>query len=151
MKSIEVLAKKFGISDEASFWRLFWQFFKFGLVGLSNAAVSMLVYYIVLWLNPNCYLLGSILGTIISIANAFFWNDRFVFASDDKNVLRSLKRLGKTYVSYGATSAVSILLLYLEVELFGFSKVISPVVNIIILTPVNFIVNKFWTFKKKSI
>lgn len=51
---------------------LFKQFIKFGLVGVSNTAVSMAVYYIFLWIDPGLYMVGSILGTILSIANAFF-------------------------------------------------------------------------------
>ena len=61
---------------------LFKQFVKFGLVGVSNTAVSMAVYYIFLWISPNLYMVGSILGTILSIANAFFWNDKFVFTGN---------------------------------------------------------------------
>ena len=62
---------------------LFKQFIKFGLVGVSNTAVSMAVYYIFLWISPDLYMVGSILGTILSIANAFFC-DLFIIKSSLK-------------------------------------------------------------------
>ena len=36
---IQKIFRKMGVTDRASFWNLFWQFFKFGLVGLSNTDV----------------------------------------------------------------------------------------------------------------
>ena len=71
-----------GAKNKEEFVELFKQFVKFGLVGVSNTAVSMAVYYIFLWISPDLYMVCSILGTILSIANAFFWNDKFVFTGN---------------------------------------------------------------------
>lgn len=137
-----------GVTDRASFWNLFWQFFKFGLVGLSNTAVSMICYYIVLFINPDFYLLGSIIGTVVSIANAFYWNDKFVFSGNRQDWRSKLKRLGKTYISYGGTSILSNVLLWVEVAFFNVSRTIAPIVNLLVTIPINFVINKFWTFKE---
>lgn len=144
---LKTLFQKFGVTDIASFKKLFFQFFKFGLVGLSNTAVSMAVYYFFLWRNPNWYMLGSILGTILSIANAFIWNDLFVFSGNTRDIKSVLKRLGKTYISYGGTSVLSNILLWLEVALLDVDKAIAPMVNLVITIPLNFIINKLWTFR----
>lgn len=122
------------------------QFIKFGLVGLSNTAVSWFFYYLFLWIDENLYVVGTVVGGIVSIANAFFWNDRFVFKGGKRDWRSKLNRLGKTYVSYGGTSLLSVVLLWLEVQL-GISKTFAPIVNLIITIPLNFIINKFWTFK----
>ena len=124
------------------------QFLKFGIVGVSNTIVAWAVYYLFLLIDERLYMVGTIIGGILSIANAFFWNDRYVFKGGEQNWKSRLKRLGKTYISYGGTSALSIVLLWLEVELFGVSKAIAPIVNLIITTPLNFLINKFWTFGK---
>ena len=147
---VKKLFARLGITDRASFWSVFWQFFKFGLVGVSNTAVSMGIYYLFLWINPELYMVGSILGTVISIFNAFVWNDLFVFTGNPKDFKSIAKRLGKTYVSYGGTSLLSTVLLWVEVNLFGISKGIAPVVNLLITIPLNFLINKFWTFKSKE-
>ena len=112
---------------------LLWQLFKFGLVGLSNTLVAWICYYFILWIDEDLYILGTILGGIVSIANAFFWNDRFVFKGGKNDWKSKLKRLRKTYVSYGETSLLSTFLLWLEVQL-GVSKVVAPIVNIPVVT-----------------
>ena len=124
------------------------QFIKFGLVGVSNTLVSMACYYVVLFINEKWYMIGSILGTVLSIANAFYWNDKYVFKNSNNDKKSKLKRLGKTYISYGGTSILSNLLLYLEVSVLAINKTIAPIVNLIITIPLNFIINKIWTFKK---
>ena len=124
------------------------QFIKFGLVGVSNTLVAWACYYFFLWLDEDLYMIGGIVGTVVSIANAFFWNDKFVFKSDDNDRRSKLKRLGKTYVSYGGTSLLGILLLWIEVRFLGISKVVAPPVNLLITIPLNFLMNKYWTFCK---
>lgn len=136
-----------GAKNKDEFILLFKQFVKFGLVGISNTAVSMAVYYIVLFIDPQLYMLGSILGTIISIANAFYWNDKFVFAGNRQDWRSKLKRLGKTYVSYGGTSVLSNVLLWVEVTFFHVSRNIAPIVNLLVTIPLNFVINKLWTFR----
>ena len=123
------------------------QFLKFGMVGVSNTAVSMGIYYLFLWIDSDLYMLGSIVGTILSIANAFFWNDRFVFNSKNKQSTNVLVRLGKTYISYGGTSILTNVLLFLEVSVFAVNKTVAPINNLIITIPLNFHINKFWTFR----
>lgn len=144
---IKKIFAKLGVTNKAEFWKLFWQFFKFGLVGLSNTAVSMACYYVFLFIDPNLYMVGSIVGTIVSIANAFYWNDKYVFKDSQNDWKSKLKRLGKTYISYGGTSILSNVLLWVEVSFFAVSKSIAPIVNLIVTIPLNFIINKFWTFK----
>ena len=141
------LMNKLGINSSSDFISLMIQIIKFGIVGVSNTVVSMVVYYLVLWFDENWYMVGSILGTILSIANAFIWNDLFVFTGNPKDLKSVLHRLLKTYISYGGTSLLSTVLLWLEVALFNVSKVWAPIVNLIITIPLNFIINKFWTFK----
>ena len=138
------------MTNKEEFWKLIIQFIKFGLVGLSNTVVSMGCYYLVLYIKDDLYMLGSVIGVIVSIANAFFWNDRFVFQGDRGSIKDRLVRLGKTYISYGGTSLLSIALLWVEVNLFGINKEFAPIVNLLVTIPLNFIINKFWTFKKNN-
>ena len=124
------------------------QFLKFGLVGVSNTLVAWACYYLFLWINPDLYMVGTVVGGVVSIANAFFWNDRFVFKGGRNDLKSKLLRLGKTYVSYGGTSLLGIALMFIEVEFWGIDKVIAPIVNLAITVPLNFVINKFWAFRK---
>jgi len=141
------LKKKLGVETKEDLRQLIIQFIKFGLVGVSNTAVSMAIYYLFLWIDDSLYMVGSILGTILSILNAFIWNDLFVFTGNPKDFKSVMFRLGKTYVSYGGTSLLSNVLLWLEVTLLHVSKVYAPIVNLLITIPLNYLINKFWTFK----
>ena len=122
------------------------QFFKFSIVGLSNTFVSLAIYYIFLWVNKDFYLIGNIVGWIISVINAFYWNNKYVFENSLNGFLQTIRKIGKTYLSYGATFVLSTILLYFEVDLWRWSSVISPLINLLITIPLNFLLNKFWTF-----
>lgn len=143
---MQKLIDRLGANKKENIQDLIKQFVKFGLVGVSNTVVSMVVYYIVLFINPDWYMVGSILGTIISIANAFYWNDKFVFVGNRQDWRSKLKRLGKTYISYGGTSILSNVLLWIEVAFFHVSRTVAPVVNLLVTIPLNFVINKLWTF-----
>ena len=127
----------------------FFQFVKFGIVGVSNTLVAWACYYFILWMDEDLYLIGGLVGTIVSIANAFYWNDKYVFKGNSNEGKEKLKRLGKTYISYGGTSLLGMLLLWAEVSFFGISKVVAPPIILLITVPLNFLVNKFWTFGRR--
>ena len=144
------IQKKINAEDENDLKKLLVQFIKFGIVGISNTLVSWGCYYFVLWVDEDWYLFGGILGTIVSIANAFFWNDRYVFSGGKRDWKSKMIRLGKTYISYGGTSLLGMLLLWMEVDWMRLSKVWAPPINLIITIPLNFLINKLWTFKKQE-
>ena len=125
------------------------QFIKFGLVGVSNTLVAWAFYYFFLWIDEDLYMVGSIVGGIVSIANAFYWNDKYVFKNNNNDWKSKFKRLGKTYISYGGTSLFGMILLWVEVNYFGISKVFAPPITLLITIPLNFCINKFWTFRNK--
>ncbi len=65
-------------------FQTFWQFMKFGIVGLSNTAISLGIYYLFIWINRNLYLIGNAVGFIVSVLNSYFWNSKFVFKKKDE-------------------------------------------------------------------
>lgn len=131
------------------------QFVKFGIIGVTNTLLSYFIYLLVICvLKPfNLsfdYILGSILGFIISVLWSFYWNNKLVFTEgkDKRNILKSLL---KTYLSYASTGLVlSNILLYVFVDIVGISKTIAPFVGLLITVPLNFILNKYWAFRKEK-
>ena len=140
---MKALLAKMGIHDRKSFWNFCVQFIKFGIVGLSNTAISLSIYYVFIWINPDLYMLGNVAGFIISVANAFFWSRKYVFKDSEEGFWKALL---KSYLAYGGSFLLATGLLYLQVEWLSVSKMIAPVLNLLITVPLNFIVNKFWTF-----
>ncbi len=141
--------------------KLIKQFIKFGLVGIINTAISLSIYYIFLWLNADLYLLGNVVGFIISTLNAYLWNRKFVFGdktmqkeersnASNQSRLTVTKEILKTYATYGFSLGLSTLLLYLEVEIIGIPETVSPLINLFITTPLNFLINKFWVYHNKK-
>ena len=124
------------------------QFIKFGIVGASNTLVYLAVYYIVLWVDEDWYLLAGLLGWVISVLNAFFWSNRYVFKNASNTGREQWRRLGRSYLSYGATFLLTQLLLFLEVQHFQMSQWVAPLVNLLVTIPLNFLINKFWTFRR---
>lgn len=122
------------------------QFIKFGVVGLSNTLVYLLIYYLVLIANKDWYLFGNALGWAVSVLNAFFWGDRVVFKNSKKRPFEQLKKLGKSYITYGATFLLTTVLLYFEINWWGISTAVAPLINLVISIPLNFVINKYWTF-----
>lgn len=118
------------------------QFIKFGIVGLTNTGIGLAIYYGLLWLGIN-YLLSNSASWVISVLNAFYWNNKYVF----KNESTWLHSLLKTYVSYGFSFLLGSILLYVFVEWCGISEIFAPLLILIVTIPVNFLLNKFWTFR----
>ena len=124
------------------------QFVKFGLVGAVNTLLSLGINYLFIWIDPSLYLGGNFVGWAVSVLNAFYWNNRFVFQKSAATRKELWLRLGKSYVSYGASFLLSTLLMWLEVQVLGLSEWLSPILTLIVTIPLNFVVNKLWTFRK---
>lgn len=131
------------------------QFVKFGIVGLSNTLISYVIYLIAFFLFqkghlfPNTdYLIAQVIAFILSVLWSFYWNQRYVFESDLSKG-KWVHALLKTYISYAFTGLfLNSILAVLWVQVLGISKVIAPIINLLISVPLNFILNKFWAFKE---
>ena len=123
------------------------QFIKFGIVGAANTLISYATYVFLVYLGVP-YIIASICGFIVSTFNAFFWNNVFVFKKQEDEKRNLWKALVKTFLSYAGTSLVlNNILLAFFVEILHISKYIAPLISLVITIPLNFLLNKFWSFK----
>ena len=51
------------------------QFVKFGLVGVLNTLISEGLYVIIVFFGGH-YLLASLVGFVLSVLNAYYWNSK---------------------------------------------------------------------------
>ena len=131
------------------------QVFLFGLVGFSSALVNLGIYNLVLWiLQMLCwfpgfdFLVAQFFGFAISVAWAFWFNRRYVFRTPGAPWKESLI---KVYITYSLTGiGLSSLLSLLWVHVFGLPKEIVTLLNDTLCFPVNFLLNKYWSFRKKT-
>lgn len=130
------------------------QFVKFGIVGLTNTVVSYVIYVVSLlalqkagFLPEIDYLVAQFIGFVLSVLWSFYWNNKFVF-QDNEGKRNLWQALLKTYMSYAFTGLfLNSILSLLWVEVFHWSKMIAPIINLLVSVPLNFIMNKFWAFK----
>jgi putative flippase GtrA len=53
-------------------------------------------------------------------------------------------------MSYGFTGIIlNNILSYIWIDMLGISKVVAPLINMIIGVPINFIINKLWAFRSQ--
>lgn len=123
------------------------QFIKFGLVGFSNTIISLLVYYILIYLGIS-YLIANIAGYIISSLTGYVFNKIWVFKDAKRSIANSMIRY---YVVYCSSFLINVSTMYLWVDIINIQKTIAPLLTLIITIPYNFIFSKYWTFKSKEI
>lgn len=131
-------------SNQAGYCSFLKQFIKFGLVGVTNTAISLGIYYTIVLIDPAIYIFGNALGFVVSVLNSYHWNNKYVFRKSEKKHLNTVLR---TFLAYGSTLVLSTILLFVMVELLGIHQYLAPVFNLLITIPLNFFINKYWTFK----
>lgn len=139
-------------------WEALMQFVKFGIVGLSNTVISYVIYVrtLILFQKNNLipsvdYLVAQVIAFILSVLWSFYWNNKFVFEKADNEERNIVHALIKTYISYAFTGLfLNSILSLLWVEVLGIPKIIAPIINLLVSVPLNFIMNKFWAFRKSE-
>lgn len=120
------------------------QFLKFSLVGVSNTILSLIVYYFLVFININ-YIIANFLGFIASVLNSYFLNSKYVFKKDKS--INLTKSIIKVFLAYSITFLLNTGLLVIMIDYLTISKYIAPLINVVIITPINFFMNKYWVFK----
>lgn len=130
-------------------WNTLIQFIKFGIVGLSNTLIHYVTYLICIYLGCH-YIVASIIGFAVSVTNAFYWNNKYVFKKGEEEERSILRAYMKTVASYSTTSLfLENILLVVWVDVLHIDQRIAPLVTLIITIPLNFLLNKYWAFGKK--
>lgn len=94
------------------------------------------------------FVVANVASFLLSVLWSFFWNNKFVFKTENNEKRSVAKTLLKTYVAYGFTGIVlNNILGFVWISCLGISKYIAPIFNLFISVPLNFFINKFWTFK----
>ena len=133
----------------------FKEFLQFGLVGVSNTIISYLLYVVTLLLVSKSgvkfdYIIANIVSWLLSVLWSFYWNNKFVFKKEEGEKRNIWAALFKTYVSYGFTGLIlNNILSVLWVSVLHISKMLAPIINLVISIPINFFMNNLWAFGKK--
>lgn len=122
------------------------QLFKFAIVGVMNTLVTLVIIFISTRLFGIYYLVANVIGYIAGLINSFLWNRTWTFKSrgDYKGeILRFL-------IVFGICYSLQFGLLIFVKEYCGVSEDISQLIGMVFYTGLNFILNKFFTFRRSK-
>jgi putative flippase GtrA len=119
------------------------QFIKFGIVGVSNTLLTLVVYTVLLKVFGVWYLAASAIGFIAGATNGFLLNRRWTFRDHVGDALTPVRWA----IVQGAGLAVDELMLYVLVHDAKLDKLLAQVCATAFVTVTTFFVNRAWTFR----
>lgn len=122
------------------------QFVKFGLVGVSNTLITLLVYTLLLDVLDVWYVAASAIGFAVGAVNGFLWNRAWTFKGHVGDALTPVR----WFVVQGCGLLANSALIYLFVDGAGMGKLAGQGVTIVIVTVLTFVANRSWTFRAQA-
>jgi putative flippase GtrA len=117
---------------------------KFCAVGASGYAINLVVYALLLnWANLH-YLAAAFFSFIVAVANNYWWNRHWTFRGQRGHFAYQGIRFA---VVSGVALGANLVVLHVLVT-FGVGKVVAQAIAIVLVTPLNFIGNKLWSFAR---
>lgn len=116
----------------------------YGLIGGSCALLDFIVYSGLCSIIP--FLVANVISTHCGIFSSFFLNRKYNFKVEDN----TLRRFFSFYTVGLLGLAVSEGLLFLMVNYFGIEKIVSKLITVVAVALLQFVLNKFITFKTKK-
>jgi putative flippase GtrA len=122
------------------------QLAKFCTVGASGYVVNLVVYAALLKLAGMHYLAAAVCSFLVAVTNNYLWNRAWTFRHQRGHVAyQGVRFLVVAVVALGA----NLLVLRLLVEA-GVGKIVAQAVAIVLVTPLNFVGNKLWSFSARG-
>ena len=119
------------------------QLAKFCVVGASGYAVNLGVYTVLLRNGGLHYLVAALCSFVVAVTNNYTWNRLWTFRGQRGHfAYQGMRFLIVSVVALGANLAVLDLLVVL-----GLPKIPAQAIAIVVVTPLNFLGNKLWSFR----
>ena len=116
------------------------------MVGVSNTLISYIIYVGCIYIGIH-YILANAIGFFVSVLNAYYFSNRYVFVKQEGEKRNHFRALIKTYITYGSSELLlASVLLYLFVEVCGVNEYIAQLLCLTATVPMNFLLNKYWSF-----
>ena len=119
------------------------QLAKFAIVGVSGYAINLAVYTALLKGAGLHYAAAATCSFLVAVTNNYTWNRLWTFHDQRGHVgWQGLRFLVVALVAYIANLALLAGLISLGVD-----KVLAQAIAVVLVTPLNFVGNKLWSFR----
>ena len=119
------------------------QLAKFSVVGATGYAINLVVYTVLLKEAGLHYAVAATCSFVVAVTNNYVWNRLWTFHDQRGHVgWQGLRFLVVALVAYAANLALLTGLIAL-----GLDKVLAQAIAVVLVTPLNFIGNKLWSFR----
>ena len=118
------------------------QLVKFGIIGASGYAINLIVFAALLSWGAH---IAAAISFVVAAGSNYWWNRHWTFVHQKSHIGAQGARF---FIVSLAAFAVNQLWLVLFIDLLHWRKVVSQAIAIILVTPLNFLGNKLWSFRK---
>ena len=118
------------------------QLVKFCVVGASGYAVNLAVYTLLLDVAGIHYISAAFGSFLVAVTNNYTWNRVWTFRAQRAGVANQGMRF---FIVSALALVANLAVLHLLVSV-GLGEVIAQAIAIVLVTPVNFVGNKLWSF-----
>ncbi|KOY76602.1 GtrA-like protein [Apilactobacillus kunkeei] len=118
--------------------------FKFGIVGLINTILTYLIYSMLYKATSPTFAMAIGYGTTSIIGLTI--NQKWVFKANHDWMI-----VVKYYLTYLLTWTLSILVTEVASNYFHVIANIIPLITLLVTTPTNFFLSKYWVFRKTEL
>ncbi|HEX7626120.1 MAG TPA: GtrA family protein [Gaiellaceae bacterium] len=115
---------------------------KFGIVGVSGYAINLAIFAALVGWGAH---IAAAISFVISAASNYWWNRHWTFANTKSSIGIQGARF---FVVSVAAFGINQLWLVLFIDVLDWRKVLSQAIAIVLVTPLNFLGNKLWSFRK---
>ena len=124
------------------------QLLKFGFVGASGYVVNLAVFALLVHFGDLHHIAAAIGAFVVAVTNNFWWNRHWTFAAGDGHAGFQAARF---FVVSLVGLAINLVLLELFISSFEMPELAAQALAVALVTPVNFIGNKLWTFGESGL
>ena len=118
------------------------QLAKFGVVGLSGYVIYLAIYTALLGIGAHW---AAAVAFVVSAVNNYWWNRHWTFVKSKGHFgLQGLRFFVVSAVAFGANQ----FWLFIFLDVLGWGKIVAAAVAVVFVTPLNFIGNKLWSFRR---
>jgi len=123
-----------------------YEFFKFGIVGLSGAVLNLMVFYLMTRFLGVHYMGSAVVAFVLAATSNYLLNKVWTF--NEKIGHKIARKFVQFFVVSIVTLGINLGILFALVENVGIHYMLAQAIAILLSMIFNYVGNKIWTFRK---